>query len=152
MNNYKVSFNKQYTAIKLPPTKFLREWLYDAAIEEGINRLTMSYNLVDNKTILQINRQYLNHDYYTDIITFDYSQINDLQGEIYISLEIVAENANRFTVSFLQEFLRVVIHGFLHLCGYDDKTEKQKKQIRAKEDYYLSKWDNKHNSVSRETL
>lgn len=152
MNNYKLSFNNQLKTVKLPSAKLIREWLFYAAKQESINTFTLSYILVDKNTILQMNGQYLNHHYYTDIITFNYSQNNDLQGEIYISLETVAENANRFSVTFTQEFLRVVIHGFLHLCGYDDKTEKQKKLMRAKEDYYLSKWDDKHYTVSRETL
>ena len=80
---------------------------------------------------------HLNHDYYTDIITFDYSIENKISGDLLISIDRVKENAKNFSVSFSQELNRVVIHGVLHLCGYKDKTEDEKKQMRNLENKYL---------------
>ena|SRR5687768_5555818 len=88
--------------------------------------------------LLKLNKQYLNHTTFTDIITFDYSEGKKLNGEIYISIPRVKENAKKFEVAFEHELHRVMIHGVLHLCGYKDKTKSQKKKIREKEDACLS--------------
>ena len=95
--------------------------------------------------LLDKNRAYLNHDYYTDIITFDYSENDVVSGDLFISIDRVKDNANTYGISFDNELKRVVYHGILHLCGYKDKTEKDKKEMREKENYYLSQF------VSRET-
>lgn len=92
----------------------------------------------DDEWLLDYNNKFLNHNYYTDIITFDYSENNLLSADFLISLDRVIDNAIRLNVSRETEFLRVCIHGFLHLCGYSDKTEKEQKIMREKEDYYLS--------------
>lgn len=86
--------------------------------------------------LLALNTKFLKHSTLTDIITFYYSS-KDISGEIFISIPRVKENAKKFNVSFENELHRVMIHGILHLCGYKDKSEKQKKEIRRKEDYYL---------------
>lgn len=86
--------------------------------------------------LLNINQAYLQHDYYTDIITFQ-QQESPIQGELYISIDRVTENADTFSVSFKQELLRVIIHGVLHLSGYADSTEDEKIEMRYREDYYL---------------
>ena len=88
--------------------------------------------------LLEMNKKYLKHNYYTDIITFDYSEKNIVNGEVYISIDRVKENAGLMEVSFQNELCRVVIHGVLHLLGFSDKTSSQKKQIRRKEDACLS--------------
>lgn len=89
--------------------------------------------------LLQINQQYLNHDNYTDIITFDNSELQlEISGDIFISIERVYENSKKFSGSFLSELYRVMIHGILHLIGYKDKSNKDKDAMRRKEDYYLS--------------
>lgn len=95
--------------------------------------------------LLQMNRDYLEHDYYTDIITFDYTELNLISGDLFISYDRVVDNANTFSVTTYNELCRVVFHGVLHLCGYKDKSEEDEKLMRAKEAEYLYKY------VSRET-
>lgn len=105
---------------------------------EGKRLGRLNYVFCSDKDLLRINRDYLNHDYYTDIITFDLSEFNDtIQAEMYISTERVSDNARELGVSFKKELHRVIFHGVLHLCGYKDKTRAQKREIRLKEDHYL---------------
>lgn len=99
---------------------------------------SIDYILIDDEALLEINRSALNHDYYTDIITFDYSQHNMLEGEIYISYDRVKENAEKFNDPFHVELLRVVFHGVLHMVGYKDKTRIQKTKMRESENHYLN--------------
>jgi rRNA maturation RNase YbeY len=87
--------------------------------------------------LLEINKKHLDHDYYTDVITFDYTANNVVSGDIFISVERVTENADEFGVSFNHEINRVMYHGILHLCGYDDKSDDEKQTMREKEDFYL---------------
>lgn len=87
---------------------------------------SMQINFVNNKEMTKINSKYLNHNYSTDIITFNYAENSDLDGEIYISIDDIASNAKKYGVSFFEEVLRNIIHGFLHLLGYDDKHKKDK--------------------------
>ncbi len=99
---------------------------------------------MNDENLLALNRQYLSHDEYTDIITFDLSEKSgkkkeEIEGEIYISLERVKENAKTFGKTFQEELYRVMIHGVLHLCGYCDKSSASQKKMRAKEDFYLKK-------------
>jgi probable rRNA maturation factor len=91
--------------------------------------------------LLKMNGQYLEHDYYTDIITFDYSEEPFISGDLFISTERVLENAVNFGNSFKEELYRVIFHGVLHLAGYNDKTDEQLLQMREKEDYYLKGTD-----------
>jgi len=88
--------------------------------------------------LLEINQQHLKHDYYTDIVTFDYSSDNVISGDLFISVDRVSENATDYGVSFLHELHRVIIHGVLHLCGYSDKFDEEINIIRSKEDHALS--------------
>ena len=87
--------------------------------------------------LLKINKEYLDHDYYTDIITFDYAEQNIISGDVFISKDRVLDNAEKFNVSFENEINRVMIHGVLHLLGYKDKTENERKQMRLKEEQYM---------------
>jgi rRNA maturation RNase YbeY len=87
--------------------------------------------------ILDVNMRYLQHDYFTDIITFDYCEKDILSGDLFISIDSVRENALFYGVPFADELDRVMVHGLLHLIGYDDHTEEQIQEMRAKEDYYL---------------
>lgn len=101
---------------------------------------SLNYIFCTDKFLLNINRKYLDHDDYTDIISFDLSSDKgEVEGEIYISLDRVKDNAKKFGRSFKEEVARVLFHGALHLCGYKDKTKSQKKQMREKETYYLLK-------------
>ncbi len=106
--------------------------------EEGKISDELNYIFCDDDYLLEINKKYLNHDYYTDIITFDYSEGDELSGDIYISTERVEENSDQEKVHFTEELYRVVFHGALHLCGYNDKNEEDQKLMREKEDYYLN--------------
>jgi rRNA maturation RNase YbeY len=95
--------------------------------------------------LLEINKTYLNHDFYTDIITFDYSENDLVSGDLFITIDRVKDNAESFSVSFDNELKRVIYHGVLHLCGYKDKTENDEKEMREKENFYMNQF------VSRET-
>lgn len=89
--------------------------------------------------LLKINEQYLNHNYYTDIVTFDYVENSVISGDLFISVDRVDENASQLGVTFNEELYRVIFHGILHLCGYKDKTNAEKEVMREKEDFYLEK-------------
>jgi rRNA maturation RNase YbeY len=106
---------------------------------EGIALSSLNYIFCTDKFLLGINRSYLNHDDYTDIITFNLSENLVVEGEIYISIDRVKENAQLFRRNFNEEIRRVIFHGALHLCGYKDNTASQKKQMREREIYYLKK-------------
>jgi probable rRNA maturation factor len=97
----------------------------------------IAYIFCNNERILEINRQYLQHDYYTDIITFDDSTDTTISGDIFISLETVKSNAEDFCVDFEEELHRVIIHGILHLCGQDDTTPEMKAEMTRKENMAL---------------
>lgn len=88
--------------------------------------------------LLDINKKFLSHDYYTDIITFDYSEGNNISGDLFISIDSVRDNAQHFNVDFKTELDRVIAHGILHLIKYDDHCDEDIKMMRAKEDYYIS--------------
>jgi rRNA maturation RNase YbeY len=113
------------------------EWLIK---KEYFTAGNINLIFTDNEEILRLNRKYLNHDYYTDVITFYYEDIDRLSGDIFISLDKVFENSRDYQTDFNNELLRVVFHGFLHLVGYDDQTEEQVQRIRDKEDYYLKNY------------
>lgn len=133
-----ITFNEVDAKANLRSKKKVRAWLMDAAKKESKLTGELSFNFCSDDHLLKINREYLNHDYYTDIITFDLTQKNTISGDIYISIERVKDNAKTMNIPYQQELLRVMIHGVMHLCGYKDKTKKQSLQMREKEDHYLS--------------
>ena len=92
---------------------------------------------VNDEELLEMNNRFLNHNYYTDIITFDYSRGKKISGELFISEDRVVENANKETIPFEQERDRVIAHGILHLLGFKDKTEQEQEEMRLKEDQFL---------------
>jgi probable rRNA maturation factor len=124
----------------------LKEALKSLVTEEGKVLKDLSIVFTDDEYLLEVNKQYLNHDYFTDVITFDYSSFPEVSGDVMISLDRVKENAQSLNQSFELEFYRVVFHGLLHLCGYKDKSEADTKLMRAKEDFYINRF------VSRETI
>lgn len=142
MPKSKIVINKIVKDCKTPKFALIKIWLENIAKVEDKNILSISYNLVDEDTILKINKQFLKHDYYTDIITFDYSQNNDIQGEVYISVKTVETNAQKYQIDFKTELVRVFAHGLLHLIGYNDKSDLQKLEMRQKEDYYIEQFNN----------
>ncbi|WP_341199984.1 rRNA maturation RNase YbeY [Croceibacter atlanticus] len=115
----------------------LNSWLLSVIASEGKNLGEINYIFCDDAYLLSINQQYLNHDTYTDIISFDTSEGNNLSGDIYISVERIQENAQQFNVSVDDELKRVLAHGILHFCGYKDKTDDEAKLMREKEDEKL---------------
>jgi len=119
--------------------KKLRSWIYASIVQEKMNIGSINFIFCSDAYLHDLNIKYLNHDSYTDIITFDNSENpRFLSGDIFISIERVKENSKRFQVSFVNELHRVMIHGLLHLIGYKDKTRDEKMAMRAKEDYCLS--------------
>ncbi len=120
--------------------KKIREWIAAVIKQEGFSRIgELSFVFCSDAYLLEINRQYLAHDTYTDIVTFDSSQDRDtIAGDVFISVDRTRENAIKFGVSQTDELHRVLIHGILHLCGYQDKEKGDKSRMRAKEDEALS--------------
>ena len=108
--------------------------------KEGKELGEISYIFCSDNYLLKINKKYLNADYFTDVITFDYCVGNKISGDIYISIERVKENSKIFSQSFFNETLRVILHGALHLCGYKDKKPKEEKKMREKENFYLNEY------------
>jgi len=119
--------------VKTPPKKKLRIWLLAIASSEKKKIKNLVYIFCSDDELLQINQQFLKHNTYTDIITFDYSESRFISGEIYISTERVTENAIKEKVLFDEELIRVIAHGLLHLCGYKDKSTAHKKTMRIAE-------------------
>jgi len=112
-------------------------WLNSVVITEGKEIEQVNYIFCSDAYLLKINKDYLDHDYYTDIITFPYSY-QPIKSDIYISIDRVAENADIETVSFRHELHRVLVHGLLHMCGYDDQDSDATAIMRQKEDQYLA--------------
>ncbi len=105
--------------------------------KEGKTLKSINYIFCTDKALLKINRQFLSHDFYTDIITFDLSESKKIQAEIYISVDRVRDNAIHLGTSFKSELHRVIFHGALHLCGYKDKSKVEQAKMRVEEDFYL---------------
>jgi rRNA maturation RNase YbeY len=120
----------------------IRNWINNSIENEQSILGSVNYIFTSDKYLLDINKEYLNHDYFTDIITFNYCHENQINGDIYISIDTVKNNSQRFDVSFVDELHRVMIHGVLHLIGFDDLTEEQKEIMRQKENEYLEIFKN----------
>jgi rRNA maturation RNase YbeY len=101
---------------------------------------SLNYIFCSDKKLLEINQSFLNHDFFTDIITFDLSEDENICAEIYISVDRVKENSKTLKASFTSELHRVLFHGVLHLCGYKDKTKAEKQKMREKEEYYINQY------------
>ena len=133
-----ISFNYEID-FKLDKSDKISNWISETILEEGCIEGEINYIFCSDDYLLKLNQNFLEHDTFTDIISFDYSVGKELHGDIYISVDRVKENAQEFNVVFNDEMSRVIIHGVLHYCGYKDKTLEDEKQMRSKEDYYLSK-------------
>lgn len=137
-----VSYFTQDTVFPFKEKRLTSRWLKFVAESEAKRLGDISVIFCSDNYILDINIQYLQHDYYTDIITFDYCEGNKLSGDLFISVDSVRENASFYGTEFADELNRVIVHGVLHLIGYDDHTEEDIAQMRAKENYYLSQRPN----------
>ncbi len=128
--------------VKMPtfPKRKMNAWIKSVANKYKKNVGEIAYIFCSDKKILEVNKQYLQHDYYTDIITFDYCERDVLNGDIFISIETVSSNAEQFRVSFEEELRRILIHGILHLCGQDDKTPALRAEMTKKENEALEMW------------
>ena len=131
-----ISENISMPSLNLPQVE---RWIRAVAAQYGFAVGDLNYIFCDDEKILAVNREFLQHDYYTDIITFDYTTRTRVNGDIYISLDTVASNAEQVGATFEQELHRIIIHGLLHLTGQADKTPETKAQMTAKEEDALSK-------------
>ncbi|MDR1666105.1 MAG: rRNA maturation RNase YbeY [Bacteroidales bacterium] len=122
------------TDFRLSHQRKISQWLQKVAARENRKTGALCYVFVSDRRILELNRQFLHHDDYTDIITFDNSTEKEISGEMYISIDTVRKNAKRYRTGFDNELLRVMVHGILHLCGYNDKTTRERQVMRAMED------------------
>ena len=113
-------------------------WIKKVAATYGKKCGEIAYIFCDDEKILEVNKEYLQHDYYTDIITFDYSEEDSISGDLFISLDTVRSNSEMLGVSYEQELHRVIIHGILHLCGIDDKGEGEREKMEAAENKALA--------------
>jgi rRNA maturation RNase YbeY len=131
-----INFNYE-TNFPLPDESRLSNWIINVISEEGCILDEINYIFCDDVFLLKLNVEYLNHDTLTDIISFDNSIGKIIQGDIFISVERVADNAKDFNVSLQEELHRVMVHGVLHFCGYKDKSESESMLMRQKENYYI---------------
>lgn len=118
----------------------ITSWLQELIEFEEKKEGAISFIFCDDEYLLQINKDYLQHDYFTDIITFDYVKAKTISGDIFISLQRIKDNASTLNTAEDEEFRRVLAHGLLHLCGYKDKTEAENAEMRSKEDFYLQRF------------
>ncbi len=133
-----VSYFFEDTNFKFNRRRLTSQWLKFTA-ESEIKRIgQVNIIFCSDNYILDINQKYLQHDYFTDIITFDYCEGKTLSGDLFISVDTVRENAIFYGTEFDDELNRVIVHGLLHLIGYDDHSEEDQKTMRSKEDYYLA--------------
>jgi rRNA maturation RNase YbeY len=133
-----VSFASEQIDFSLPNEPQIVEWLKGVSESEGCRLMELAYIFCSDEFLLETNLQYLSHNYYTDVITFDYSEDNHVSGDVFISVDRVRENAKILDVKEDQELQRVMVHGLLHLLGYNDKSPAQKSEMTLKEDFYLS--------------
>ena len=133
----KISFNNKNRRPNINKEK-VSNWLQNISKREGYEIVDLNYTFCSDDSLLDINIQYLNHNYYTDIITFDLSDVpREIEGDIYISIDRVKENAKLIHSSFEIELMRVIAHGLVHLIGYKDKTKADSKRMRNKEEECL---------------
>ena len=136
----KINFYTEDIKYTLKSKIIIKKWIENTILEEGYRLAELNFILCSDEYLLRINQDYLQHDDYTDVITFDNSeQPKTIVSDIFISVDRVKENAMSFKSSTAKELCRVMIHGTLHLLGYLDKTKAAKKEMTAKEDFYLKK-------------
>tara|TARA_B110000003_G_C16622166_1_gene523540 strand:+ start:1022 stop:1444 length:423 start_codon:yes stop_codon:yes gene_type:complete len=136
-----ISFSAE-TPFELSNPQLTGAWLGSIISQEGYSEGEVSVVFCDDKYLFKLNVEFLNHDTLTDVIGFNYSLSNEIHGEIYISIDRVEDNAVEFGQAFETELLRVMAHGVLHFCGYNDKTDLESSLMRTKENFYLNQLNN----------
>ena len=139
-SNTSIRFFFENRSVALRNRKRLKDFILNLFRKEKKAVGSINYVFCSDKKILEINREFLKHDFYTDIITFDLSETKKITAEIYISLERVRDNAKAQGTTLTNELLRVIFHGALHLCGYGDKSKAEIEKMREKEEDYLKNW------------
>lgn len=132
-----INFYNEDVDFKLKNKLILKRWIKQVIDSYGFKAGELSYIFCSDDKILEVNRQFLQHDYYTDVITFDYDEDGVVSGDMYISVDTVRTNAEQYAPSFEREMQRVIIHGVLHLCGLKDKQPDEEKKMRAAEEKAL---------------
>lgn len=127
------------TDFKINKPRTWKNWIKESAADEGFKIGDINYIFCDDEYLLQINKDYLQHDYYTDVIGFQYSEGKILSGDIYISITRIEDNAENNQIDFKNELARVVIHGILHFMNYKDKSDEEAKKMRDLESHYITK-------------
>ena len=132
-----IYFHKENVSLDLNLT-YVEHWIKSSLFALGHKQSDLTFIFCSDSYLKKINKDYLNHDYFTDVITFDYSNKEVIKGDIYISVERVEDNATTYDVTFNEEIFRVIIHGVLHLCGFNDKSKDDQIKMRNKEDFFIS--------------
>ena len=139
MKEESIHFFQEDIIYQLRQRTEIRSWLKSIAKKEKYSILELNYIFCSDEYLLQINKNFLDHDYYTDIITFDNSEVKGkIEGDVFVSIDRVTENAKKYKVGFENELHRVMIHGILHTCGYKDKTKTDSELMRKKEAWALN--------------
>jgi len=133
-----IRYNSNEAKIPAFPRRKISNWIKSVAFSLNRKVGEVSYIFCSDQKILEVNQDFLSHDFYTDVITFDYSSDNIITGDIFISIDTVQSNAIQYKTTFINELYRVIIHGILHLCGMRDKTVKEKELMRKQENVALS--------------
>lgn len=136
----KINFFTEDLTYNLKGKIAIKKWLQETVVAEGYQLAELNFIFCSDEYLLRVNQDFLQHDYYTDVITFDNSEeLKTILGDIFISIDRVKDNANQNNATTHDELCRIMVHGLLHLLGYRDKTQKAKKEMTAKEDFYLAK-------------
>lgn len=143
--NMEITFFSEDCVFDYPNTSMIIDWMTNTIVQESAEAGDINIIFCSNQYLLEMNKKYLGHDYFTDIITFDYTETIEnkrvVSGDLFISLDMVRSNSKDFDVSFIDELDRVIIHGVLHLLGYDDHSDEDQLMMSSKEDFYLKKRD-----------
>ena len=133
-----INFHYDIEKFRLRDARQIRKVINRIISDNGLKGGKADVVMTNDEKVYEINTEFLGHDYYTDIITFNYNKGRIVNGEIYISVDRVKENSEKFSVPFKSEIRRVIFHGFLHLCGYDDSTAEGKRKMSEMEELYLA--------------
>lgn len=132
-----IHFHEKEISAGIKNKNLLKKWLKDLILQEHASPGQINIVFTSDSNVLALNKKYLSRDYFTDIITFDYTENQIVAGDLFISITRVKENSERFDVTFHMELKRVIVHGIMHLLGYGDRNEKEKSLMRQMEDRYL---------------